>query len=388
MASRRGHGEGSIYQRASDGLWVASVDLGYVNGKRKRKPIYGKTRKEVAEKLKTALHDQQIGTLPREAKKQTVTQYLNDWLQHAVKPSVRPKTYASYKQLCDLYIIPDLGHVLLSQLSPQQIQRFENNLAKRTVKRTGLPISTRTVGYCHAVLRRALNQAVRYGLLGRNPATVIAAPKRTRPEARFLTPDQARAFLASVKGDRLEGLYTVAVTTGLRQGELLGLTWDNIDLEAGSLTVNKAAQRVDGKLTFVEPKSKTSKRTIPLTTTAVAALRAHRIHQLEERLLAGSAWKEQDLVFPNTIGGIYDAGNMVREFHEALKRAELPPINFHSLRHTCASLLLAQHTPMKVVQDLLGHSDFYITANTYSHVVQDLQREAANKMDSLLAGEG
>jgi integrase len=325
MGSRRGHGEGSIYQRASDGLWVSSIDLGIVDGK--RKPIYGKTRKEVADKLKAVLHEQQQGILPIKAQRQTVGQYLTTWLEDSVKPTVRPRTYASYKQLCNLYILPSLGRVQLSQLTPQQVQRFENDLASKNVKRTGTLMSTRTVGYCHVVLRRGLNQAVKYRLIGRNPVLMIGAPKRTRPEAKFLTPDEARAFLAFVRGERLEALYMLAITTGMRQGELLGVTWSNINLDSGILEVRQAVQRVEGKLTFVEPKSKSSKRTIALSGSAITALRTHRKRQLEERLLAGSTWQGQNLVFPNTIDAIYDAGNMVREFHKALKRAGLPKTN-------------------------------------------------------------
>jgi integrase len=171
----------------------------------------------------------------------------------------------------------------------------------------------------------------------------------------------------------------------MREGELLGLTWDCVDLEDGNLNVKKALQRVDGKLRFVEPKSKTSKRPIPLTQLAVTSLRAHRVRQLEERLLAGSRWEEQNLVFPNTEGKPFDEGNMVKAFHKALQRAGLPKIRFHELRHTCASLLLSQGVPMKVVQELLGHSDYYLTANTYSHVVPELKREAADLLEELFA---
>ena len=246
-------------------------------------------------------------------------------------------------------------------------------------------MSARTVHYCHAILRRSLNEAVKLGQIGRNPATLIEAPRRAGHEAQYLTVEQARTFLDATKGDRLSCLYTMALQTGMRQGELLGLTWDCVDLDNAMLTVSKALQRVASRLQFVEPKSKSSKRVIPLTQLAVSALRAHRIRQLEDRLVSGSKWEEQNLVFPNTEGKPLDAGNMVREFHKALRRAELPRIRFHELRHTCASLLLTQGVPMKVVQELLGHSDYYLTANTYSHVVPELKREAADRLDSLFA---
>jgi integrase len=381
MATRRGHGEGMIRQR-KDGLWEARIDLGWKGEKRDRKSFYGKTRREVAEKLKTALADQQKGILPAKSARQTLGQYLTDWLQNSVKPNVRSKTHASYKQLCDLYIRPKLGKVQLSQLSPQDIREFLNELSQRQGQRTGKPLSARTVQYCYAILRRSLNEAVKLNLIARNPVTVLDAPKSLKTEAKYLTPDQARTFLSSVKGERLECLYTLAITLGLRQGELLGLTWDSLDADKGVLTVSKALQRVEGKLQFVEPKTARSKRVVVLSNAAIMALKTHRVRQLEERLLAGSKWEEHNLVFPNTEGKPYDAGNM--EFHKALDRAGMPRINFHSLRHTCASLLLAQGVHMRVVMELLGHSQIAMTMDLYSHVVPELKREAADRMDALL----
>jgi integrase len=386
MSSRRGKGEGSIYQRASDGKWVGMVNLGYgPDGKRKRRPIYGKTRKDVTEKIKVLLREQQQGLLPMDAKRQTVAQYLNDWLENSVKQTVRPRTYASYRQLCTLYIIPSLGQIGLNQLAPQQIRAFLNYLSGRRVKRTDRIMSVRTVTYCHAILRRSLNQAVRLGLLARNPATMIDPPRSEKHEAQFLTVEQARALLMSVSNDRLGCLYTLALHSGLRQGELLGLTWDCVDLDIATLTVCKSLQRVDGRLQYVEPKSKSSRRTVQLTRVAIAALHTHRKRQLAERLLAGSGWQENNLVFPNTAGKPYDASNIINQFHKALERAGLPRIRFHELRHTCASLLLTQDVPMKVVQEILGHSDYYLTANTYSHVIPELKREAADRLDALFA---
>jgi integrase len=156
-------------------------------------------------------------------------------------------------------------------------------------------------------------------------------------------------------------------------------------LDIATLTVCKSLQRVDGRLQYVEPKSKSSRRTVQLTRVAIAALHTHRKRQLAERLLAGSGWQENNLVFPNTAGKPYDASNIINQFHKALERAGLPRIRFHELRHTCASLLLTQDVPMKVVQEILGHSDYYLTANTYSHVIPELKREAADRLDALFA---
>lgn len=377
---RRGHDEGSIYQRESDGKWVAAVNLGYgPDGKRKRKVIYGKTRKEVSEKLKIALRDQQQG-FPIAVERQTVSQFLDKWLQDSVKPTVRSKTYDSYGQIVRLYIAPALGKIQLAKLSPQQVQAFLNAKLE-----SGL--SPRTVQYCHAILRRALGQAYKWAQVPRNVATLVDPPRVRRHEVQPFTPDQARAFLASIQGDRLEALYTVALSLGLRQGEALGLRWSDVDLERGMLTVRMALQRVGGKLQLVEPKTERSRRTLRLPQVTLAALKAHRVRQLEERLLAGAQWQDSGLVFTSTIGTPMEPRNAFRRYQEALSRAGLPHFRFHDLRHTAATLLLAQGVHPRVIMEILGHSQISLTMNTYSHVVPALGDEAATRMDRALGGE-
>src|SRR3954452_10022857 len=190
---KRGHHEGSIYRRESDGRWVASIDLGYVNGKRKRKAIYGKTRREVAEKLTASQRDRQLG-LPVAPEQQTVAQFLTHWLETVVRPSVRPKTHESYAQLVRLYLIPAIGRHRLTSLTPQHVQSLLN-------ERLSSGLSARTVQYMRAVLRRALGQALKWGLVGRNVATLVDGPRSTRPEVRPLSSGQARQLLDAVRGD-------------------------------------------------------------------------------------------------------------------------------------------------------------------------------------------
>jgi integrase len=201
---------------------------------------------------------------------------------------------------------------------------------------------------------------------------------------RSLDPDEARTFLATVKGDRLEALYSVALSLGLRQGEALGLLWENVDLDTGILKVRTALQRIEGKQQLVEPKTAKSRRNIIMPEVTITSLRTHRIRQLEERLAAGTRWKEQGLVFTSTIGTPLDQRNSFRLFQEALQRAGLPHIRFHDLRHTCASLLLAQGVHPRVVMETLGHSQISLTMDTYSHVIPALQRDAADRMNALL----
>ncbi len=375
MTTRRGHNEGHIYHR-DDGRWEAKLSL--PNGK--RKSFYARSRKEAQDALRAAQRDLDAG-LDLGTAKRTVAAFLDHWLVDVAKPSVRPKTYASYSQLVRLHLKPALGHHQLSKLSPQHIQMMMNG-------KSAAGLSPRTVQYLRAVLRRALGQALKWGLVGRNVATLVDPPRSQRSEVTPLSPLQARAFLMAAQGDRLEALYSVAIALGLRQGEALGLRWADVDLDAGTLRVRHALQRIDGTLQLVEPKTKRSKRTIPMPPSVVTALRAHRVRQLEERLIAGSRWREYDFVFPSTIGTPADARNIVRRFHALLDRAGLPSMRFHDLRHTCASLLLAQHVPPRVVMETLGHSQIALTMDTYSHVMPVMQREAATLMDQLLTDHG
>ena len=375
--ARRGHNEGSIYQRESDGKWVASVNLGY-GPDGKRKVIYGDTRKEVAEKLKIVLRDQQQG-LPIATERQTVGQFLGRWLQDSAKPTVRASTYTSYEVFVRLHIVPTLGRVPLQQLTPQQIQTLLN-------QKHDSGLSNRSVQYIHAVLRRALGQAYKWGLVPRNVATLVDPPRVKHSEVQPWTPDQARAFLTFVKGDRLEARYSVALALGLRRGEAIGLRWADVDLDNGTLTVRAALQRIGGKLQLVETKTDKSRRTIQLPKVAIAALKEHRIRQLEERLLAGSQWRDSGMVFTSTIGTPLEPRNVNRRFDQLIKKAEVPRIRFHDLRHTCASLLLVQGVPMRVVMEIRGHSRIAVTMDIYSHVLPELQRDAADKMDAMLSG--
>jgi integrase len=375
--SRRGNNEGSIYRRA-DGRWAATVQLGWEEGKRRRKTFYGKTRRDVQEQLTIALRDLQRG-LPISTERQTLGQFLAYWLVESVRPTVRPRTFQSYEELVRLHIKPSLGHIALVKLAPREVQSF----IKRKLA-SGL--SARRVQYMHAVLRRALGQAEAWGLVPRNVAKLVKPPRVHGTDIQPFTPQEARSFLASIRGDRLEALYTVALAVGLRKGEALGLRWDDVDLETGTLSIRFSLQRIDGKLQLVEPKSAKSRRTIALPALSVSALRLHRARQLEERLAAGSAWQDTGFVFTTPIGTPLDGPNVSRYYHRTLKRIGMPEQRFHDLRHTAASLMLAQGIHPRVVMETLGHSQISLTMNLYSHVIPALQQDAAQRMDALLAG--
>ena len=376
MAGRRGHGEGSIYQRESDGKWCCVVDLGYVNGKRKRKVIYGTTRKEVAEKLKVALRDLQQG-LPVATERQTVAQFLTRWLADVIKPNKAPKTYRSYEQNTRLYLIPAFGRYQLGQLQPQQVQALLNE--KRAA---GMAVDT--VTRMRDVLRCALNQAIQWGQVQRNVATMVKVPRGEYKEKRALTPDQARRFLAAARGHRLEALFCVALGLGMRQGELLGLTWEAVDLDAGALRVDVGLQRVEGQFQLRDTKSAQSHRPIDLPASLVRALRAHKARQNEQRLAAGGEWNGRNLIFCTLRGKPFDGPNVTKYAQKVLAQAGLPRLTFHELRHSCASLLAAQGVPPHEIARLLGHSDVRLTLNRYTHAFDEGRLRVADAMEGVL----
>lgn len=376
-ARKRGQGEGSIYKR-KDGRWTAVVNLGYQDGKLKRKSFYGKTREEVQGKLIAALNDVQKG-IPIPTERQTLKQFLERWLTDCVKPSVRPTTYVSYELQVRLHIVPMLGKYRLEKLTPQHVQTFlkdrlESGLAANTLK------------HCLSILRMALGQAQRWGLLGRNVAALVDSPRAERHEFEPLTPKQAREFLQAAQDDKFGMLFTVAIATGLRRGELLGLRWVDIDFENGTLRVNRSLQRVQGKLVFQEPKTMKSRRVVPLPDLLVVKLREHRTRQLERKLAAGPNWQDNGLVFPSRLGTPMEPRNVKRHLDPLLVKAGLPPCRVHDLRHICASLLLEQGVQLKVVSEILGHTQLSITADLYTHVLPAVKVGAMDKMNSILTG--
>jgi len=373
-SGKRANSEGSIYQRA-DGTWCAAIS---VEGG-KRHVLYGKTRADVGRKLREAQANKDKG-LPAVLPRQSIRVFLAIWLETAVKPTVRPRTYESYKQLTDNHVISALGHHQLTTLSPQHVQEWLN--AKRE---SGL--SPRTCQYLRAVLRRALNQAIRWGLVFRNAAALADPPKGKAREMTPLTPTQAKAFLVAIKGDRLEALYVLALATGLRQGEVLGLTWADLDHDAGVLHVRQQVQRIDGKLQLTDLKTDESRRSVALPGFALVALREHRLRQLEERLAAGERWADRDLIFPSSVGTPAEGSNVLRQFHGHLSRTKLPRVRFHDLRHSAATFLLLQGVADRVVMEILGHTSLAMTSR-YMHVLDGLKRDAADQMDRLFTGTG
>ena len=452
-----------------------------------RRTVYGKTRGAVARELGRLIREQHLG-LPVAADKQTVAQFLTHWRDHVVRQRIRERTWRTYDQAIRRYLIPGLGTLKLQALTPQRIQAWIND-------RHTAGVSAGRCVYARAVLRTALNQAVAWNLMARNPAAgkLLTLPRTTRHEIRPLTPDQARTLLDATAGHRWRGLFAVALALGLRLGEACGLRWEDVDLPGRRLHVRQTVQRTGGdpvqrrtlhetqrairrrlaamppaartkdailvtlaglllerralvraladgttadqdqaradlrrigrergrlwrdvrtapddsaravlkaelarvrkeawkvrtRITTEPPKTERSRRTIVLPDVVARALEGQRKRQLEARLAAGKRWTDTGFVFTTKIGTPIDGRNVHTEYKRVLQDAGLPNVRFHDLRHTAATLLLAQGVGPRTIMEVLGHSQISLTLDTYAHVLPALQDDAAGKMDAILSG--
>ena len=375
---KRGHGEGSIYKR-EDGLWVCVIDLGIVSGKRKRKYLYGDTRKEVSEKLKIALRAQQQG-LPIALERQTVEHFLQTWLSDSARPKTRATTYRGYEIVVRRHLIPEIGHIQLAKLTGQDVQRLINLKMQSD-------LSPRMVQYIHAVLHIALGRAQKWGYVVQNVAELVDVPSVPHFEPEFLSVEDARALLHAIQGHRLQALFTVALALGLRKGEALGLRWKSVDFDKQQLVVQTNLQFIEGKFQILETKSHAGRRSISLPDVALKALIQHKEQQGIEREAAKEDWQEWGLVFTTSRGTPFHASNINRMFNQILKKAGMFHLRFHDLRHTCASLLIAQGVHPRMIMEILGHSQISLTMNTYGHIIPGLKGEVADKMQELLGDD-
>jgi integrase len=372
---RRANSEGTIKQR-SDGRW--EIQLSGEDGA--RKSIYGRTQREALDR-KDAYVKALAGGVPGISDRQSLAAYLEEWLA-AKAGKVRPRVHVRYAELLRVHVVPTLGRLQLAKVGPQHLERLYS-------ERISAGSSTGTVRNVHAVIRNALGQAEKWGQVVRNVAKLVSPPAVNRPEMVTLDEKQLQRFLAAAAGERFEGLFVVAVTTGMRQGELLGLRWQDLNLDRSQLSVTRSLSwtKKQGPV-FVPPKTKKSRRQIELTKVAIAALRRHRTRQIEQRLAVGDAWETTlDLVFPNEVGRPMDGSNLSeRDLRRVLARGELPRIRFHDLRHTAATTLLGRGVHPKFVSEMLGHADVRITLDLYSHVTPTMHREAAAVFDQVLEG--
>lgn len=343
----------------------------------RRQTVYGRDRADVASRLRMAIDLEGRG-LPQPAGRETVEGYLAAWLESS-RRRVRPSTWETYERYLRRHALRDLGHLKLAGLRAAHLDRLYQRLL-------GEGLSPSTVHHLHAILHKALDQAVRWDLVGRNPADLVDPPTMARRTMRALSTDEGRRLLEVVRDERLEAVWVLALTTGMRRGELLALRWRDVDLDDASLSVTGTLQRVEGQLTICEPKTPSSRRSVELTALAVEALRKRRLRQREERVVAGPAWRDEyGLVFTTEIGTPVEAANFIRRsYWPSLERAGLRGLRFHDLRHTAATLMLGRGVHPKVASEMLGHSTVAITLNLYSHVTKTMGREAARAMQEVL----
>jgi integrase len=371
VAERRAKGDGALYKR-KDGRWVGEYDVETDTG-RKRRYVYGKTRKEAAKKLREAMADRDAG-FTFDAVSLTLSDYLTQWLNDSVRGSVKASTFAKHEIMVRVHILPVLGQVKMKALTPTHMQRLY-----RQKLDAGLSLSS--VECIHRTLSKALRTAVRWSLISCNPCLAVDPSRPTRAEIRPLNAEHVKVLLRAAKDNPLFALYQTAITTGLRMGELLGLCWDDLDMGRGVLRVNRTLTRIKGGPSFDSPKSAKGQRSVRLTPATVAALDQHRQRQREAGL-----WKDDGLVFCSRNGTPLNPSNVRnRSFRPLLRKAGLPDTTFHAAtRHTCATLLLAEGVHPKVVQELLEHAQITLTLDTYSHVLPDMQAGAVEAMQDVL----
>jgi len=376
MAKKRGNGEGSITRHTKSGLYMARYWVETPTGP-KRKTIYGKTRQEVAAKLAKVLAGRAEGISYSE-ENITVGDYLDKWLKGSVRGSVRQSTFDRYESAIRLHIKPALGKLKLKKLTPLHVQGFYQD-------RLDAGLAPATVHKLHAILHQTLDQAVRWHMIPRNVAKAVKAPRPAPKEMSTLSAEETRRLFEAARGEKLEALYVLTVHTGMRQGELLALKWQDVDLENAAISVRRTLTKSGSRLLLGEPKTKKSRRTIRLTEAVVRALREHLTRQMEDMQRLGDLYRDQGLVFSSEVGTLINPTNLrKRSFTPLLKRAGLPSIRFHDLRHTCATLLLSRNVHPKYVQELLGHASIAITLDTYSHVIPGMGDHAAKAMEDAL----
>ncbi|MFM8857464.1 MAG: tyrosine-type recombinase/integrase [Actinomycetota bacterium] len=369
--TKRHNGEGAVRQRPN-GLWEGRLSYVDADGVRRRHSFYGPTAQAVREQMKGG-RTRVEAEKPVKDSTRNLGDYLEHWITDVLEVSDRAEsTKDQYRRLARKHLIPALGSKPIGKVLKSDIEGLLGRM-----QRAGLSQSTRKSTFI--VLRLALASAVGDKLIAANPAGAIATPQVDREEAVFLTPEQARALLAATEGLRYADALKLALATGMRRGEVAGLKWSDVNLEAGFLQVRRTLNRVDGKLQFATPKTKRSRRRIPLTPWVVTMLRAHKATQAAERLKAGELWVDEDLVFSTATGGVVDPrSSILRTVEIAAKKADIEGATVHALRHAAGSAMVDAGASLPVVRDILGHSSVSITGDVYSHVIEASTRAAVD----------
>lgn len=391
---RRAHGEGHIYQR-KDGRYEGKVTITIDSetGKQKFKSVYGKSRKEVAEKMAELLSQKrEFGFI--ETKKILFKEWLDRWLNDYMKMTLRPTTWALYETISRVHIVPLLGDIPLTKLKSADFQRLytqkmESGRVRNKTDEEGKIIkkglSARTIRQIHNVIRSSLSQAVEEGLLTRNPSETVKLPRVEHFEVEPFSMEEVKKILIETQKDRYKAAYILELHTGMRRGELLGLRWADVDFLEELINVNRSLGVVSGKIILLEPKTAKGKRKVEVAKNVLDELKQHKIRQNSERLEIGELWQNNDLIFCQEDGSPINPNSFRRRFARLLERIGLPAKRFHDLRHTFASILLSEGEDIKRIQDMLGHANPRITLETYSHVMPGKKRETANKISSIIS---
>ena len=370
--ARRGHGEGAIYWRESRKRWIAELPL--ETGKNKY--FSGKTYADAQRKLHQAQLEQRQGKLAT-GPKQTVKDFLHYWFEEVHAGALKLSARALYRRHLRIHIIPELGSIQLQKLRADQVQAFLNAMVQDGLKST-------TIQVIFAILNTALKDAVRWQLLTVNVCSAVTLPRVVPSEIRSLNQEEARRLLEVAKENYLHCLLTLALATGMRLGELLALRWEEVDLKNKTLQVRHTVDYIQGYgKVESEPKTTSGRRSITLPQFAIEELERHRTHQAELQNEAGNLWKEHGLIITSLTGNHLSRSRVQKTFKQLLKKARLPDMHFHWLRHSAATILRSMGVSPKVVQELLGHSDIRITLRIYGHVLPGMHKEAMDKMDDV-----
>lgn len=382
MAKRNAQGAGSIRER-KDGLWEAryTVWRNPATGKQVRKSVYGKTQQEVRKKLTAITSDLDNGVFT-EPSKLTFGNWLKIWLDEYCV-SIKPRTKSLYENCIEYRIKPFLGSVKLQKLKPAMIQKFYNDAlnGKQDNKKA---ISPKTVKNLHGIVHKALQQAVEIGYIKLNPAAVCVLPKVQKAKINPMDEQQTKLFIKAIANEPLRRLFLVALFTGMREGEVIGLTWDNVDLKNGTIYITQQLQRHDGEYKLMPPKNSKSRLIVPAPY-IMDILKEEQTAQKENRLKAGPLWEnKKGFVFTNAIGGHYSQQYVHKKFKNVVQSIEMPSLRFHDLRHTYAVAAIRAGDDIKTVSENLGHASVAFTLDIYGHVTDEMKQSSAERMQAYI----
>lgn len=357
MAKKRSDGEGSLYFSESENTWIAEITL--PDGRRKKKR---NKKQQVVKDWLLEYRNLLKEDYPLVDERTTLAEFLAKFLEDTAKHTLKPKTYSSYKWIIEKHVIPEIGRIKLASLKPPHLQKLYSD-------KIDSGLSKKTVLHIHSVIRRALNEAIKWGLINKNPCSAVTPPRPEKSVPEVWSVEQAQEFLQAVREHRWYAIYLIALTTGARRGEILGLEWENIDFTRKTVSIQKTVSEIRGKPVIGKPKTQRSRRKISLPDIVIDALK---------ELGGGTGF-----VFTTSNNTPITPRNLLRHYYSVLDDLDIPRIRFHDLRHTAATILLTKDVHPKKVQELLGHSSITLTLDTYSHVIKGIHSEAAEKMDGV-----